>query len=196
MRVTVGHQPSVFRTKGGAPYLRPAEKESLSGSESIQGWRPLAFDLLFKSRIGNCQPSQVRDAFAQDQFSVLVEARLDFVAIKLLLNAGRAFIEVLAVLLGPPIAEIALTVKLRTGVVEAMGDFMADRSSHAAVVDGVIRLRIKKRRLQNPGGKNNFVHRGPIISVHSWRRHSPFGAVPRFANFVQTAGMFEADGSG
>src|SRR6266478_9037536 len=147
MRVTVGHQPSVFRTNIGVTDPRTAEKKSLFGSEAIQGWRPLAFDLFFISGIGNCQPAEVRDAFAQDQFAVLVKTGFDFVAIKLPLNAGRAFIEILAVVLGPPIAEIALTVKLRTGVVEAVSDFVTDRRAHATVVDCVIGLGIKKRRL-------------------------------------------------
>src|SRR6266404_7388204 len=145
MRIAVGHQAGVFRTKIGAPYLRPAEKKTLFGSESIQGWRPLAFDLLFISSVGNCQPAEVRDAFAQDQFAVLAKTGFDFVAIKLLLNAGRAFIEILAVVLGPPIAQIALTVKLRTGIVEAVSDFVADRCAHTAIIDCVIRLGIKQR---------------------------------------------------
>src|SRR6266404_4012622 len=147
MRIAVGHQAGVFRTKIGAPYLRPAEKKSLFGSESIQGWRPLAFDLFFVSSVGNCQPAEIRDAFAQYQFAVLVKTGFDFVAIKLVLNAGRAFIEILAVVLGPPIAQIALTVELRTGIVEAVSDLVADRRAHATVVYCVIRLGIKKRRL-------------------------------------------------
>ncbi len=124
-----------------------------------------------------------------------MEAGFDFVAIKLLLDASCALIEILAVILAPPIGEITLSVKLRTGVVKAVGDFVADCGAHAAIIDCVIRFGIEKGRLQNPCRKHNFVHQGVVIRVYGGRRHSPFVAVHRLANFVQIAGMFKTDGA-
>src|SRR6201987_4126532 len=103
MRVHFGHQPSIFRTKIGAPYLRPAQEESLVGRKSIQSRRPLAFDLLFKSRIGNCPPSESRVAYAQVQFAISVDTGLVFVAIELPFPSLRPVSEPLAAMLGPPI---------------------------------------------------------------------------------------------
>src|ERR1700737_3906302 len=48
-----------------------------------------------------------------------------------------------------PVFEIAMGVELASVIVEAVCNFMADDRAHAAVVDGVIGLRIVKGRLHN-----------------------------------------------
>src|SRR5258707_12957073 len=95
--------------KIGAPYLCPAEKKTLLGSKSVKRWMVFAFDRFFKSGVGNCQPAEIGDAFAQNQLAVFVEAGFDFVPIKLLLNASCALIELLACILAAPIGEIPLS---------------------------------------------------------------------------------------
>src|SRR5213075_130902 len=57
----------------------------------------------------------------------------------------------------------------------------------AAVVEGVVRVRVKKRRLQDPGWKNDFVQLGIVIRVHRRRSHAPLAAIDRFVDLIQLA---------
>ena len=72
-------------------------------------------------------------------------------------------------------------------VVEAMGDFMSDDRSHAAIIYRVIGIRIVERRLHDARRENDFIHAAVVVGIHGWRRHSPFGAVHGLADFVQAA---------
>ena len=71
---------------------------------------------------------------------------------------------------------------------------MADYGAHAAVVDGVVGIRIVKRRLQNARGENNFVHGGVVVGVDGGRGHAPFVAVHGLADFGELAGILKSGG--
>ena len=64
---------------------------------------------------------------------------------------------------------------------------MPDDGADPAVIDRVIRFRIKERWLQNSSWENDFVHRGVVIRIHRRRRHAPFRPVDRLADFLEVA---------
>ena len=53
----------------------------------------------------------------------------------------------------------------------------------------------KERRLQYAGGEIDVVHLRVVIGIDRRRRHVPFLAVHRFADFSQLAVEFEAGGT-
>src|SRR5579864_5648745 len=97
-------------------------------------------------------------------------------------HATDALLEFLAVLLGPPVAEIAGGIEFATLIVETVREFVTNHQADAAEVDGVVHGLIEKRRLQNAGGKDDFVIGTAIVSVDFGRRHAPFLAVKRLAD--------------
>src|ERR1700730_8844717 len=196
MGIGVGLQASGFGTLVRAPYLRPAKEEALLRSEAVQiFWTRLPFQGFFIGGVGDRDAAKVTDALAQNKFSVLMQAGLDFVGVELFFDAGRALIEILAVLRGPPIAQVAFGVKLRTLIVKPMGNFMTDHGAHAAVVYSVVGLGIIKRRLQDDRGEDDFVNGGIVVSVDGGRRHAPLIAVDGLANFGKLAGILEGGGA-
>src|SRR5579859_2503685 len=192
MWIGVGHQAFVLQPIVRAPNLRPAKKETLLGSEAILvRWTRLALQGLLVRRIGDRETSEVRDAFAENELAILVQIAVHDVIVKLRLNTSGAFLEILHVVGGPPILQVAAAVKLAPMVVEAMSDFMADDRAHTAVVHGVISLGIIKGRLQDAGGKDDFVHAAIVVGVDRGRRHAPFRAVHRLADFRKPTLEFE-----
>jgi len=87
------------------------------------------------------------------QFAVDVDVVDGGVAGVLVAHAVDAVVEVLRILLGPPVIEVTDAVELAAMIVESVSQFMADRSSGVAVVRRIIKPRIVVRRLQNPSGK-------------------------------------------
>src|SRR3984957_12298624 len=113
MRIGVGLQASGFRTLVGAPDLSPAKKETLLGSEAVEvfGAR-LPFQRFFVGGVGDGQAAKVANAFAEHQLAVLMQAGLDFVGVELFFDASGALIKILAIVGGPPVAEISFSVEL------------------------------------------------------------------------------------
>ena len=54
---------------------------------------------------------------------------------------------------GPPVAQVALAVRLAPLIVEAVADLVADHGADRAVVHGVVRVHVEERRLQDAAGK-------------------------------------------
>ncbi len=130
-------------------------KKRCSGSEAVEifGAR-LPFQGFFVSGVGDGHATEVADAFAENQLAVLVQAGLDFVAVELFFDAGGALVEIFAVVAGPPVAQIAAGIELRTLIVEAVRNFVADDGAHAAVIDGVVGFRVVERAVAEfPRGK-------------------------------------------
>lgn len=61
-------------------------------------------------------------------------------------------LEIGLVLFGPPVVEFAVAVVLRALVVETVADLMADHRADAAVVRGILGIRVEERRLQMAAG--------------------------------------------
>ncbi|MNN35791.1 hypothetical protein D3C81_1496540 [compost metagenome] len=72
---------------------------------------------------------------------------------------------------------------------------MADDGADGAIVDGVVRVGVEERRLQDRGGEDDFIHRRAVIGVHRLRRHAPFFAVDRFAQLGHLARGAEVGGA-
>src|SRR6266481_561319 len=188
VRVGVGHQPRVFDPLIGAPDLRPTEEEALLGSEAVSVRRPrLARNGLLIRGVGDRQSAQVGDALSQNQLAILVQVAVDDVGVELVGDTGGAGLEILQIFRAPPVFQVALAVELAAVVVKTMCDFMSDDRSHSAVIHRVIGFRIVEGRLQDAGGKDDFIHAAVVVGVHGWWRHTPFRAVHRLADLVQPA---------
>ena len=68
--------------------------------------------------------------------------------------------ELVSVLVGPPVHQVAVTVVFGALVVEAVADLVADHRTDAAVVGRVVGLGVEERRLQNRCGEDDLVHPG------------------------------------
>src|ERR1700676_1582060 len=108
MRGGVGLQSRGLGTLVSSPHLRPAQKETLFGSEAVGvfGAR-LPFQRFFVGGVGDGQSAEVADAFAKHELAVLMQARLDFVSVELFFDASGALIKILAIVGGPPVAKIS-----------------------------------------------------------------------------------------
>src|SRR5712692_1312524 len=148
MRIGVGLQPRELGADVDGPIFRVAQKKTLLGSEAVGVlFACFAMQRFLESRVGQCQSTEVRDAFSLDQLAVFVQALLDFIAVELFRHALAAALETLQVFGRPPILQVAARVKLRALVIEAMGDFMPDDRADGAVVVSVIAPGIVERQL-------------------------------------------------
>ena len=68
-----------------------------------------------------------------------------------------------------------------------MRHLMPDHRADAAVIHCIICLGVEEWRLQNSGRENDFVHGRVVVRVHRWRRHAPFRAINRLADFLEVA---------
>ena len=75
----------------------------------------------------------------------------------LIRDATSAFLELLAVLFCPPVAQIAFGIVLASLVVEAVCQLVANHDPDAAHVDGVIHLLVKKWRLENARREHDLI---------------------------------------
>ena len=106
-------------------------------------------------------------------------------------------LEVLAILVGPPVVELAVAVVLRTLIVEAMADLVADHCADAAIIRRILGLRVEERGLQNRGREHDDVHARLVVGVHRLRIHQPFVLVDRLADLGQLiAGLVQVRGLG
>ena len=88
----------------------------------------------------------------------------------------------------PPVFQISLAVGAAALVVEAVGDLVADDRADRAVVDRIVGVGIKERRLKNAGGEDDLVHRRIVIGVDGRGGHVPFIAIDRLAQAEPIAG--------
>ena len=170
-----------------APHLAKAHVEALVARQAIEHGRRLAAQRDFIGFIGDRHARVVGDVLAQGQRAVDVVARQGAVAVVLLGQRIGLGGEVLAVGRGPPVAQVAVAIGLAALVVETVADFMADDGADGAIVDGVVRVGVEERRLQDGRGEDDFIHRRAVIGVHRLRRHAPLFAVDRFAQLGHLA---------
>ena len=81
----------------------------------------------------------------------------DLEGVKLIFDAGGALLKIFQVFGRPPVAQISLGIVLAALIVEAVGHLMADDGADAAIVERIVGLRIEEGRLQDAGGKYDFV---------------------------------------
>ena len=146
-----------------------------------------SYRALLQRGISELDAANVRDVFALRQFAVNMHAwqRLDTPNIDRQPLCDACHIPA-ADCCRPPVAQISDLIELPALIVKSVRHFVSDYRAHAAVVDGVIGFRIEERRLQDSRRENDLVHHGVVIGVHRRRRHSPFAAIDRFADFLRS----------
>ena len=75
-----------------------------------------------------------------------------------------------------------------------MAHFVANHHADSPVVDGLVRIRIKERRLQDSGRETNLVGGRVVVGIDSLRRHSPLRLVGRFAQLRQVVSHIPGTG--
>ena len=174
------------------PDLRVAEKEALLRREAIDVRRPrFSLHRFLKRRVSNRQPAKISNALAGYELAFLMQARLHFVAVELIDDALRARLELRQVFACPPILEVPFWIELGSAVVKAVRHLVANHHANGAVIDRIVGLWIKEWPLQDACRKNDFVHRWIVVSIHGRRRHSPLGAINRFADLFHLPIDFE-----
>src|SRR5204863_3766754 len=120
VRVALHHEALGLLADLVAAPLAPRDEELLLGREAVDGrlgTLALARDLVRLER--ELGAGEVADRLAQHELAVVVDFRLDEVALELVHHALAARLELLEVLRRPPVVEASLRVELRALVVEA-----------------------------------------------------------------------------
>src|SRR5258708_7243494 len=166
MRISCSSQARRFRPNVLRPDLRPAEKETLLGRKTVDVLRSrLSLQRLLIRCVRHRQSSEVGHGFANNQLSLLMQSRLDFIRVKLLDHTICASSELLIVIVRPPHDKVTIGVESSALIVKAMRHFMANHSPDAAVVKSVVGLRIIEWRLQDAGRKDYLVVLRILASV-------------------------------
>src|SRR5258708_763842 len=164
MRISHRQHASEFRTHVGGPAARVTEKETLLRCEpvDVRGAR-LTFHRFLKRGIRDYQPTQIGDRFTHYQLAVFVQARLDFKAVELIDDALRLLFEGFEVGIAPPVRQIAGGIKLGPLVVETVRHLVTDHRSHAAVIQRVVRPRVKEWRFEHYARQKALVYFGDCV---------------------------------
>ena len=108
VRVPLDHEALGFGTRLVAARLPVAEEELLFGSEAVDGLRGRSGERLAESKPRNRDSAEVAYRFAEHQLPLVVDARLDEIAVELIRDALAAFLELRAVRRCPPVHGSAL----------------------------------------------------------------------------------------
>ena len=183
--MAIGNHLRAHRRVAGlfAPRLREGEEEPLVAGESVDHRRGLAAERLVISEIGHGESGDVGDVLAQRLLAVDVQAGQRLVGVVLRRQLLRGRLEVRLVGRRPPVGQLAAGVELGAGIVEAVADLVTDHGADRAVVGGRVGLGVEERRLENRRRKIQRVLQRQIHRVDRLRRHPPFVAIDRRAEF-------------
>src|SRR5258708_23990434 len=154
VRVYADTQAQDFRCDIFTPHAAVAEEEALIGGEAVNQLVGVLFGLTHKfvqGHEGDAGAAVVGGVFAEGEACVEFEVVHGGEAAVFVGDTAGAFLELLAVFGGPPVAQIALGVELSAFAVEALGQFAADPQADATEVDRVIHGAVEERRLQDSG---------------------------------------------
>src|SRR3954451_7069139 len=157
MRIGLQTFQGEFLSPQRRPDLSKTDKEALIACESVHGWGRLSAESDLIRLIADTHAAQIADVFTDGQRAVHLVALYRFILVVLFDEGFCPFFELLSILFGPPAFERAVAVVFRTLVVETMTNLMTDDGTDGAVVDRIVGLHVEERRLQNRGGKNDFV---------------------------------------
>src|SRR5260221_4540143 len=146
--------------------LGKADEKALLRRKPVHGLQVFAFGGVFPRNVAQDLSAQIGHVFAQREPAVDVYIVHDYVLRVLVGNAFGALFEFLLVVFGPPVAQIALGIELRTLIVKAMRQLVANRSAGIAVIGRVVHSGVIQRRLPHAGGE---VYVGPLwagISIY------------------------------
>src|SRR5208282_615346 len=129
--------------------------------------------------------------FAERESAIELEiVNRDKIAV-LIGDTTDALFKLLAIFGRPPVVQVALRIVLASLVVKTVGQLVSDHQPNSAEVHGIVHVLVKERRLQNAGGKDDFVVGATVVGVDRRRRHAPFLAVERFTDLGDFALGFE-----
>ena len=187
MRVGLHLGAELGRALLRGPHPRVGEEEALLRGEPVDRARGLPRQRLLQCVVSDGDPAEVRSVLAEREAPVQVQRVEHRVRAELIRHPVRALLVARRVIGCPPVLEVALGVELSAAVVEAVRHLVADDRPDAAVIHGVIPGRIEERRLQDPGREIDAVEGRTVEGVHRGRRHEPFPAVHRLADFARVA---------
>ena len=178
--------------------LRPdrtvGKVEPLIRGEAVDQADVLAGDGVPHRRVGDAESAVVSDVLTEGELAVGVYARHDLNLVELGHKHLGLGVELLGILRRPPVGHIPVLVEESALVVESVGHLVTDHDSDSAVVDGVVRVSVEERRLEDRRREADLVRRRVIVGVDCLRRHSPFGLVGRLAEFGHIVGRVPGSG--
>ena len=128
VRVGGRSETQVFWAVVVAGPLRHPNEETLVRSEALGCFQTLPFRFFFPGDIGQERAAKIRDVFASRQVAVDVDVVDHDILLVLVLYALRAIVELVRILRGPPVMQVAFRVELAALVVETVRQFVADRA--------------------------------------------------------------------
>lgn len=137
-------------TRFGSPYLCPAEEHPLHAGQPVDNRSGVAVQRELVSQQGDRQPAQVADVLAYGERALhmrragVVDEIARRVSVVLLDQRFGAGGELGAIVVGPPIDQIAVAVVFGALIVETVPDLVPDHRPDPAVVGGLVGLRIEK----------------------------------------------------
>src|ERR1700722_5141451 len=95
-----------------------------------------------------------------------------------------ALFKLVGIVFAPPVAQGAISIILAALAVKTVGHFVADHGADASIIHGVIRAKIKKRKLQDTRREYDLVIGWIVIGIYGRRRHTPAFFVDRFVDLA------------
>ena len=169
------------------PEVGIADEEALGGCETVYGGGLGAVQGVPVSCPGNAESALVGDILTEGEGSVCMNTGENLHIAVLLLENGGLGLEGGLVLGCPPVVHVAVLVEEAALVVEAVGHLVADDYADGSVVDGVIRVCVEERGLENGGREAYLVGGGVVVGVDGLRSHAPLvgiGGLSELAEIV------------
>ena len=140
-----------------APNICPSQEEALLCRETIDGRGFFPGQQAHHSHVRNAHAAIVGNVLAQRQLAIHLQV-VDRGEPRVLIGHARgALVELLAILFGPPVAQVSLRIEFAAFIVETMSQLVSDHGANAAKVHCVVRLVVIERRLQNSRRKRDVV---------------------------------------
>src|SRR5262245_32130432 len=148
-RMRIGRDLSLECIEAGlvAPDLRPAQEDPLLAGETVEHRSWLAVERGVISVQREQKTAQVGNVLAHGQGAVDVHAGCDRIGIELRTVLFSLGLESGVVGRQPPVSLHAMAVELAALIVEPMRHLVTDHATDAAIVDRLVGVRIKERRL-------------------------------------------------
>ena len=137
--------------------MREPEKETLVGGEPVDFLLRFPRQRFLERGIGDLYSANIGDVLALGQLAVYTQTRQRFVLGILLHDRAGTFLELRRRFRRPPVAQVADLIVLSALIVEPVSHLVADDRANPAIINGIVRFRIEKWRLQNPGREDDLV---------------------------------------
>src|SRR5437899_8418935 len=139
VRIALHHQALRLGPRLVAAELSPGDEELLLGREPVADRLRVLAQRLLERGERDARAGEIADRFAEDQAPVVMDGRLDVVALELVHHALAALPEGLEIRRGPPVAQPPGRVELRPLIVDTMADPAATHHACGAGGDGLSR---------------------------------------------------------